>query len=114
VRNREAIGRQLEVADEEQVDVEGARPVTRPAGHSPALDLDRLAHVQELGWPERGAHPGDRVQEVPLVEHLPDRLGLVQGRDRLNLDATLAERGERRPKVALAIADVRAQAQVSD
>ena len=41
-----------------------------------------------------------RVEEVGLVEDLADRLGLVGGGDRLDLDPVLAEQLDRRPQVA--------------
>ena len=111
---REPLGLQLEVAEQQQVDVERARAVPLPAEHPPLLDLDRLAQVEQLLGLQLRPDPDRRVQEVRLVEDLADGLRLVQGRDRLHLHPVLAKRRDGRAQVGLAIADVRAEAQVAD
>ena len=81
---------ELEVAEQQQVDVERSRAVALAAEHAPLLDLDRLAEVEQLLGLQLGADPDRGVQEVGLVEDLAHRLGLVQRRDRLDLHAVLA------------------------
>ncbi len=70
---------QLEVAEQQQVDVERARPVAGAAGGAPALGLDLLAEIEQLERLERGPDPDRRVEEVGLVEDLADRFGDVGG-----------------------------------
>ena len=113
VRQRQPLGLELDVAEQQQVDVERPRAVARPAEHPPLLDLDRLADVEQRLGLELGADPRRGVEEVGLVEDLADRLGLVDGGDRLDLDPVLAEQLDRRAQVLLAVADVRAEARGS-
>lgn len=88
--------------------------MARPCEGAAVLDLDRLADVEQRLGLELRPDPGRRVEEVGLVEDLPDRLGLVEGRDGLDGDAVLAEIGDRAAKMILALADVRAEADVPD
>ena len=60
VRDRQALGVVLEVAEQQHVDVDRARAVARAAEHPPLLDLDRLADVEQLLGLERGADPRPR------------------------------------------------------
>ena len=90
MRQGQPLGLELEVAEQQQVDVERPRAVARPAEHAPPLDLDRLAEVEQRLGLELGADPDRRVEEVGLVEDLADRLGLVGGGDRLDLHPVLA------------------------
>jgi hypothetical protein len=113
VRQSEAIGAQLDVAEEEQVDVERARAVAGRIEGAAARYLDLLAEVEQLLGLELGANPDRRVEEVRLVEHLADRLGLIRGGDRLDLYPVLAQHRHRRAQVGLAVSDVRAQAQIA-
>ena len=48
VRQREPLGAQLEVAEQEQVDVDRPRPVAGAAEDASVLGLDRLADVEQL------------------------------------------------------------------
>jgi hypothetical protein len=87
----EAVGLELEVAEQQQVDVERARGVAGAVEDPAALDLYSLADVEQLLGLELGPDPGGGVEEVGLVEDLADRLGLVGRGDRLDLDPILAE-----------------------
>ena len=78
--------RELEVAEQEQVDVERARAVAGGVELAAALGLDLLAEVEQRLRLEVGADADGGVEEVGLVEDLADRLGLVGGGDRLDLD----------------------------
>ena len=100
---------ELDVAEQEEVDVQGPRPVPRPAEHAPVLGLDRLAGVEQVQRLEVGGHSHHRVQEVGLVEDLANRLGLVRRRDRQHLDPMLAEKGYGAAQVLLAVADIRTE-----
>ncbi len=78
------------------------------------LDLDPLAEVEQLLGLERGADADGGVEEVRLVEDLPDRLGLIGGRDRLDLDPMASKVLDRPAQVLLALADVGAETDVAD
>jgi hypothetical protein len=110
---REPVGAQLEIAEEEQVEIDRPRPVARAAECPPMLGLDGLAEVEQLLGGERGSDANGGVEEVRLVEDLTDRLGLVERRNRLDDDAVLAEVGDRPPEVGLAVADVRSEPDVA-
>ena len=114
MRQGEPLAAQLESAQEQQVQVDRARPVPGAGEGAPVLDLDRLADVQKLIGAERGPHPGDGVEEVGLVEDLSNRLGLVERGDRLDLDVMSTEVGDRLAQVRLTIPDVRAEPDVAD
>jgi hypothetical protein len=109
---REALGAQLEIVEEQEVDVDRAGAVTGPAEGAAVLGLDRLAEVEQLFGLERGPDPDGGVQEVGLVEELTHRLRLIERGDRLHLDAVLPQIVDRPAQVRLAIADVRAEAEV--
>ena len=95
----EALGLELEVAEQQQVDVERARAVAGGVEGAAALGLDPLAEVEQLLGLELGADADRGVEEVGLVEDLADRLGLVGRGDRLDLDPALAQQLDRRPQV---------------
>src|SRR5215210_4812352 len=48
VGERQPVGLELQVSEQQQVDVEGARAVSRAGQHAPPLHLDRLAEVEQL------------------------------------------------------------------
>lgn len=110
---RQPIGLELDVAKQQQVQVERPWAVPRPGEHAPLLGLDRLAGVEEILRLEGGRDPGCRVQEVGLVENLADGLGLVEGGDRVDPGAVLGEQADGRPQVLLPVADVGAEPQVA-
>ena len=80
VRERQPLGAVLEVAEQQHVDVDHPRAVAGAAGGAPHLALHRLAGVEQVLGPELGLDPHAGVEEVRLVEHEPDRLGLIQRR----------------------------------
>jgi len=51
--------------------------VLRPARRAAELAFDALARIEQLLGAELGPDPDARVEEIPLIEHLSDRLGLV-------------------------------------
>src|SRR5262245_36374842 len=114
MRQREPLVGVLDVAEQQEVDVERARAVARAAEHPAVLGLDRLARVEQLERLERGRDARRRVQEVGLVEDLPHRLGLIERRDGLDLHPMQAEQLDRSSQVRLAVADIGAQAEVAD
>ena len=109
----EALGGELEVAEQEQVDVERARAVAGGVEGAAALGLDLLAEVEQGFGLQLGADADRGVEEVGLVEHLADRLGLIGRGDRLDLHPALAQHLDRRPQVGLAVADVGAESEVA-
>ena len=113
VRKGEAVGAQLDLAEEQQVDVDRPGPVARTAEGAAVLSLDRLADAEQLLRLERSPDPDHRVQEVRLIENLAHRLGLVQRGDRLDINPVPAQVLDRPPQVGFAIADVRAEAKVA-
>ena len=66
----QALGLELEVAEQQQVDVERPRAVAGGVEGAPPLDLDPLAEVEQLLRGELGADPDRGVEEVGLVEDL--------------------------------------------
>src|SRR5438105_8712457 len=77
------------VAVEQQVEVDRARPETRPRAADtaePALDLEQS--LEELARRQRGLELRGAVEKARLVE-VPDRLRLAQGRDGHYLDPVL-------------------------
>lgn len=79
MREREPIGGELEVAQQQQVEVDRAGAVAGGVEVAAALRFDRLADVQQPLGLERGANPDRCVEKVRLVENLADGLGLVDG-----------------------------------
>src|ERR671930_1359314 len=73
VGKRQPIGCELEIAQQEQVQVEGTRAMALPAEHPPVFDLDRLAENEQGLRLQLGTDPERGVQEVGLVEDLADR-----------------------------------------
>jgi hypothetical protein len=114
VGERQPVGLELEVPEQEQVEVDRARAVARARERAPVLGLDRLADIEQGLGGEICADPSGRVQEVRLVEDLAGRLGLVQRRDGVDGDAVITEIGDGATEVVLAIAEVRAEADVAD
>ncbi len=110
MRQCQSLGLELEVAKQQQIDVQRPGPVARTFEHPPPLQLNCLADVKQLLGIERGRDPHHGVEEVGLVQDLADRLGLVGRGDRLYLDTPFAEQLDGGSQMALAVADVRAQA----
>jgi hypothetical protein len=79
VRQGQALGLELDVAEQQQVEVDRARAVPRRLEVPPQLALDLLADVEQRLGLEFRADPGGGVQEVGLVEDFADGLGLVEG-----------------------------------
>jgi hypothetical protein len=69
-----------EIIDEEKVEIDRARPVSRPAGRASELCFDSLACSEEVARGECGFDLDDRVVKVTLVWNLTDRLRLVDAR----------------------------------
>jgi hypothetical protein len=104
VRKGQTFRAVLEVAEQENVDVDRARAVSG-AGLGPAeLALDCLASIEQPLGVQRRLDPQARVEEVRLVGYLTLRRGLVDGGRCDGFDAALGERRPRRPEVAQAIA----------
>src|SRR3954454_11150806 len=114
VREGEAGGAHLEVAQEEQVDVDRPRAVTGSSGGTAVLRLDGLAEIEKRLGTEGGADPNGAVQEVGLIEHLPHRLGLIERGDRRHLDPSVSQVVDRPAEVGFAVAEVRAEAEIAD
>jgi hypothetical protein len=109
----EAVTAVFEVAEQEQVDVEGAGAVAGGVEGAAALGLDRLAGVEQgLGVELSGDAQGG-VEEVGLVEDLADRLGQVGGGDGLDLDALGGQQLDGGAEVGGGVAEVGAEAEVA-
>jgi hypothetical protein len=113
MRQGQSVGLELHVPQEEQVYVDRARPVAWTAERTAVLRLDRLADVEQLLGFQVRPDPDGRVEEIGLIEVLPDWLGPVDRRAGLDLRAVLLQVGDRFPQVALGVAEVRAEAQVT-
>jgi hypothetical protein len=85
-----------------------------PCEGAAVLDLDPLAEVEQLLGLERGADTDSRVEEVRLVENLPDRLSLIDGGDGLDLDPMASKVLDRPTQMLLALSDVGAETDVAD
>jgi hypothetical protein len=114
VGKRQALGAQLDPAEQEQVDVDRAGTVARATEDAPVLDLDRLADVQQRLGIELRPDAHRRVEEVGLIEDLPNGLGLVDRRDGLDVDAVIAQVVDRAPQMRDAVAEVGAEPQIPD
>jgi hypothetical protein len=114
MRERQPFAAQLDLAEQEQVEVDRPRAVAGTGEGAPVFDLDRLADVEQPLGAERGSHPGGGVEEVRLVEDLSHRLRFIEGGDRLDPNPLSAEVLERATEVSLAIPDVRAEPDVAD
>jgi hypothetical protein len=109
----ETLAGKLEVAEQEQVDVERARAVAGGVEDPAALSLDLLAKVEQRFGLQLGSNPDRGIEEVGLVEHLSHRLGLIGGGDGLHIHPAFAEQFDRCPQVGLAVADIGAEAEVT-
>src|SRR5262249_6816552 len=89
MRQDETLGREREIAEQEQVDVERAGAVARGVERATTGSLDLLTEVEQRFGLQLGADADRGVEEVGLVEDLADRLGLISGGDRIDLDTTL-------------------------
>ena len=114
MRQRQPLAAHLDVAQQQQVDVDRTRAVARAAGLAAPLRLNRLADVEQRLGLEVGPDPNGAIQEVGLVEDLPYRRRLIQRRRRFDGDAMNAQPLDRPAEVFLAIADVGAEAEISD
>ena len=85
------------------------RPPRGPSSRSTALHASSSASGLELRL-----DPHDRVEELRLVEHLADRLGVVDRRRRQHAHAVRGQRVDRGLQVRAAVADVRAEPEVAD
>src|SRR3954453_19286758 len=92
MRQAQPIGRVYEVAEQQDVHVDGPRAMPRAARLAPEVALDGLAGVQQLLGAERGLDAQARVQEARLVEDLADRVSVVGRRARGPLDAAAGGR----------------------
>jgi hypothetical protein len=77
VREGEPIRAQLDLPEQEQIYVDRPRPVPGAAEGAPVLGLYRLAEVEQGLRLERRPDPDGSVEEIRLVEDLPNRLGLI-------------------------------------
>ena len=94
----------LLLAEEQQVEVDRPRAPARAAAAAAQLAFDGEQLVEQAAGAQRRAQPRRGVQKARLVEQ-PDRIGLADPGDRLDLDpGPRRERGDRgvdgRPAVA--------------
>ncbi len=113
VRERKTVSDKLDVAEEQEVHVDRPWAVARAGEHAAELDLDCLAKVEERLGVEIGPDADGGVQEVRLVEVLPDRLGHIRRGCGLYLHPVLAEQLDRASQVCPRVADVGAEAEVA-
>jgi hypothetical protein len=109
MRQCQPLGLQLDVAEQEQVDVDRPGTVPGAAEGPPVLGLDRLRQVEQLLGLQGGPDPDCGVEEVGLVQDLADRFRLVERRDGLDRDAVCAQVLDGAAQVRLPVADVRAE-----
>jgi hypothetical protein len=114
VRQGQALGPQLDLSEQQQVQVEGPGPMAGPCEGAAVLDLDPFAEVEQLLGLERSADADGGVEEVRLVEDLPNRLGLIGRGDRLDLDPMTSKVLDRPVQMLLALPDVGAETDVAD
>ena len=91
----------------------GRGPCRTPPASPAQLALDRLARVEQRLRARARSRPHDRVEELRLVEHLADRLGVVDRRRRQHLHADARQRVDRGLQMRPAVADVRAEPEVA-
>jgi len=101
----------LEVVQQQEVDVDHSWRVPRTPALAPLFPLDQLERVEQVLRAEIGPDPDRGVEEVGLVEDLPDRLGPPCRGDGLDLEALLPQAVDRGPQVSEAVADVGAEAE---
>src|ERR1700726_1712080 len=77
VGQRHAGVAQLDVSEQQNVDVDRPRAMAPGAGSPSQLALQALDRVEYLQRRQLGLDAQARVQEARLVEHLPDRIGVV-------------------------------------
>ena len=100
------------VAVEEQVEVDRPRPEARTLADPPEGAFDGQEGVQELPRGQRRVDRGGSVQEARLVEKV-HRVGVAEGGDRDDHDSLgCVQRRDRCVERALALAEVRAEADV--
>lgn len=98
------------VAEEKQIEVDRSRPEAGPVAGAPELKLDRQQALEKLARTELGLDSRRGVQEARLVEK-PDGFGLHERRDGRNLGRGVGiESGKCPPQIALAVTEIRAQA----
>lgn len=107
----QAVGLVLDLTEQQQVDVDQAGRVARPAGLASLLALDLLELVEQIFRAEIGAGPDRRVEEVRLVEDLADRLGSPDRRACFDAQPLGLEPIDRLAQVGNRLADVRAKAE---
>jgi hypothetical protein len=110
----EAVGIQLDLAEKQQVDVDRTGSVAGAAEGAPVLRLDGLADIEQLLRLERGPDPDGRIKEIRLVEELADRLRFIQRGDGLDLYVMPAQVLYRAAQLGLAVADIRAEAEIAN
>ena len=114
MREGQPLGAELEIAEQEQVEIDRPRPMADAPGETPLRPLDRLADVEQGLGPDVGLHLHAGVEELALIEHLTHRLCLVHRGGRGHDDAVLRQGRDGGLEVAPAIAFVRAEAEVAD
>jgi hypothetical protein len=114
MRESQPIRSDLDVPEQEQIEIDRARPMARSTERAPVLGLDRLAEVEELIGLERSPYPYGGIEKVGLVEELAHRLGLIQRGNRLDVHPAFPQILDRAAQVGFAIADVRSEPDVAD
>ena len=114
MREREAVGAVLEVAEQQHVHVDRARPVANAARLAAEVALDPFAASSSSSGPSAVRTRRRGVQEVRLVGDLPLRRGLVHRRRGLDRHLVEHQRVARGAQVPQPVADVRAEPEVPD
>ena len=113
VRKRQPRRGILDRSEQQHIHIDHARPVPGAPGGAADDPLDLLARVEQLLRSVRGLHAHARVQEVRLVEHQPNRFGLVHRGGCEHLDSVRPERRNRSLQIRTPLADVRSEAEVA-
>src|SRR5579883_2979954 len=97
-------------AVEQDIDIDRARAL-RNTAHAAELALDAARGAEELPREELRFGLRDEVQEPALLRVI-HRLGFVNGRDAQHADARGGQPVQSRAEVCLAVADIRAEAEI--
>lgn len=102
----EALTREFEIAEQEQIDVERTGTVAGGLERPTPLGLRGLADFKQRLGVKCGSNSDYRVEEIGLIEQLANRRRLIGRGDRVDHDAALAEQLDRGAQVCGALADV--------
>jgi hypothetical protein len=113
VREAQAQRLVLEVVHQEDVHVDRAGAVAWTDRLAPQRTLHLLAHVEQLLRAQLGPHLHTGIEEVRLVEDLPDRIGVISGGGRHRAHPSRCQFANRGLQSRPPVPDVGPQAEIS-